>query len=283
MGKIKQYIKNFIKYLRAGGKYEGTPIVKVGVSYTLPNERFKGKKVLVTGGGTGIGLAIAKAFLDEGAEVMIVGRRLTVLDDVKKQLDNDRLHTMVWDIADIQRMEKNFETALNIMSNFDVFVNNAGVYEDVRYDDCREDVYDQILSVNTKALYYILSQQAKYATANHVPCHIINITSIDGICAYANPYSISKWGANGITRAFAKELVKYGITVNGIAPGPVVTDILHDAGRIDVMENAYKASNPSGRYTLVEEVAALALFLASGATNNIIGQIIAIDGGRTIL
>lgn len=280
---LKNYIKNLFKYIRTGGKWEGAPIVKVGVSYTLPNERFSGKKVLVTGGGTGIGLAIAKAFLAEGAEVLIAGRRAEVLDSVKNEMCNSKLHTMVWDISDIQNIKANLVAALNEMQRIDIFINNAGVYEDVNYDNCDEEIYDKILNINTKALYYMLSEQAKYCLSNKLPSHIVNITSIDGIAAYANPYSISKWGANGITKGFAKELIKHGITVNGIAPGPVVTDILHDTSKRDVMENAYKASNPSKRYTLVEEVAALTLFLASGSANNITGQVIAVDGGRSIL
>lgn len=280
---LKIYFKNLVKYIRTGGSWDGAPVVKMSVSYSMPNERFKDKKVLVTGGGTGIGLAIANAFLAEGAEVLIVGRRASVLDNVKKTVNNEKLHTMVWDIADIPNIKTNFETALKEMSGFDIFINNAGVFEIVNYASCPEETYDKIVNINTKALYYLISEETKHFIGTKMNGHIINISSIDGIFAYTNPYSISKWGVNCITRSFAKELIPHGVTVNAIAPGAVITDILHDEHRRNVMDDAYNSQNPSGRYTLVEEIAALALFLSSGSACNINGQIIAVDGGKTIL
>lgn len=279
---VKKYIKNFIKYIRTGGKWDGAPIVKVGVSYTLPNERFSGKKVLVTGGGTGIGLAITKAFIAEGADVLIVGRRATILDNVASEMNNDRLHTMVWDVADIPNIGKNFEKAEKLLGGFDVFINNAGICIDCNYLDCTEEIFDKTLDINTKALYYLMIEQAKYCR-EHGAEHVVNITSITGLYARANPYSISKWGANCVTEAFAKELIRYRTTVNAVAPGAVVTEIMDSYKGIDVAKDAYYSVNPSKRYTLVEEIAALTLFLSSGAANNITGQIIAVDGGRSIL
>lgn len=280
---LKKYIKNFIKYIRTGGKWEGAPIIKMGVSYTLPSERFKGKNVLVTGGGTGIGLAISKAFLDEGAKVLIVGRRESVLLEAQKEIGNNLLYTMVWDIADISHMSSNFAKAISMLGGIDVFVNNAGVCYDCHYTDCKEEIFDKTLDINTKALYYMMVEQAKYCREKNSQVHIVNITSVTGIYSRANPYSISKWGANCITLAFAKELIQYSTTVNAVAPGAVVTEIMDSYQGVDVTKDAYFEANPSKRYTMVEEIAALTLFLASDSANNMTGQIIAVDGGRSIL
>lgn len=278
--RVKRFIKNLFRYLRTGGEWQGPPIVKVSVSFTQPNHRFEGKKVLVTGGGTGIGKEIAKEFLAEGAEVVITGRRMNVLEQASKELNSHKLYAMVWDISDIKNMHTNFEKAINLIGKFDIIVNNAGVY----INNIDEDSYDQQCDTNTKGLFFICRAEANYMKSKEIRGHIVNISSIDGIKSLANPYSISKCGANCITKGFAKEYADFGIIFNAVAPGSVVTPMNKSRYEgIDVKEDAFYPLSPTKRYTLVEEVAALVLFLASESANSIVGQVIAVDGGRTIL
>ena len=277
---VKRYIKNLLRYIKTGGEWQGPPIVKVSVSFTQPNHRFEGKKVLVTGGSSGIGKEIAKEFLSEGAEVVITGRRKELLELACCDLKSSKLHPIVWDVSDVKEMHSNFEQAIKIIGGCDIVVNNAGVCV---IDKIDENAYDRQCDVNTKGLYFLCREVGQYMITNKIRGHIINITSIAGIKSAADPYSISKWGANCLTKGFAKDLIANGIVVNAVAPGNVITNIHSGYKGLNIEDNAYCVVHPSKRYTLVEEVASLVLFLASESANNIVGQVIAVDGGRTIL
>lgn len=273
-----QKIKKVVRYLM-GDENVFKPIVKVNVTYTNPSERFVGKRVLVTGGSSGIGYEIARQFLLEGASVMITGRREDALIKASKELSGD-LHYMVWDVSDVSTIDRVFENAVVEMGGFDIFVNNAGICELGKWDSFDEASFDRHLDINAKGLFFMCKKEGMYLRDNKIAGKIVNITSIAGIKSAMDPYSVSKWGAVCITKGLAKELIKHGITVNSVAPGNVVTAIHKGYDGIDVKENAYCGVHPSGRYTFAEEIASLTLFLASGAANNIVGQVITVDGGR---
>lgn len=143
--------------------------------------------------------------------------------------------------------------------------------------------YNRIMDTNLKGLFFMMQEEANYLENNHIHGKIINITSITGRIPSFEVYHASKWGADCITMGLARKLASKGIIVNGIAPGTAVTDI-NTAQKIkfDTEKNEYFSVHPTKRFIRVEEVAELATFLASDAANNIVGQIIAIDGGTTI-
>lgn len=277
--KIKRYIRNLIKYLKGGG------VVYVSVNTVNPLDRFKNKRVLVTGGTSGIGLEISKEFLAEGAEVMITGRRQEVLDRTKSELRtsyNDRIHTIVWDVANVPDAKSKLDEVSKVMNGIDIIINNAGIYESAAWNQVTEDSYDRVNDINAKGLFFMCQAEGEYFIDNHIKGRIVNINSIAGIKSGFDPYSVSKWSSVCITKSIAKVLVKHGIVVNGIAPGNVVTNI-HDGVRgKNVNDNAYMPSHLTERYTLVEEIASMALYLSSDMATNIIGQVIAIDGGWTL-
>lgn len=273
---IKRYLGNFMKYLKCGG------VSYTNVSFVLPSSQLVGKTIFVSGGTSGIGLGIAKLFLNEGAVVIISGRDEQKLKDTEQLINNKNLHTICWNVADVKIAYDKLQHVVSEVGHIDIFVNNAGVYDSASWDKVSPEMYDKVVDTNQRGLYFMCQTEGKYFVSNNRKGKIINITSIAGILTGFNPYNVSKWGATCITRGLAKELVRNGILVNAIAPGNVVTNI-HDGVRgKSVEDNAYTSQHPTGRYTLVEEVASLALYLASDASNNVVGQVIAVDGGWTL-
>lgn len=279
---IKSGIRNLIKYIRSGG------IIYVNLNTVNPSERFKGKHVLVTGGTSGIGLEIAKEFLAEGADVLITGRHQDALERTKSDLafsgkrENGNIYTITWDVSNVSDAKMKLEEAAKQMGGIDIIINNAGIYESSAWNQVTEESYDRVNDINAKGLFFMCQAEGEYFINNKIKGRIVNINSIAGIKSGFDPYSVSKWSSVCITKSIAKLLVTHGIVVNGIAPGNVVTNI-HDGVRgKDVSDNAYMPSHLTQRYTLVEEIASMALYLSSDMATNIIGQVITIDGGWTL-
>lgn len=273
---LKKYVSNLLKYIKTGG------VVYANVSVVSPNSQLKGKTVFISGGTSGIGLSIAKCFLEEGAIVIISGRNEAKLKEVSTRINNNRLHIINWDCSDVKISSEKIGFLVSTIGHIDIFINNAGVYDSASWDNVTPEMYDFVVDTNQRGLYFMCQEEGKYFVNNNRTGKIINITSIAGILSGFNPYNVSKWGAACITRGLAKELVKKGVCVNAIAPGNVVTNIHKGVQGKSVEDNAYTNQHPTGRYTLVEEVASLALYLASDSSNNMTGQVIAIDGGWTL-
>lgn len=270
---MKDKIKKIIKLL-----LYRKPVVKLNITYNTPNKRFSGKKVVVTGGTSGIGLAIAKAFLAEDAEVLICARKKSGLEEVSKTLNSNRLHTMQLDLADSNLLKDKVHEAVSIIGSVDIFVNAAGVSA-YNEDSMTIKMYDYICDINQKGLFFINKYEGEYMVEKQIQGKIINITSKAGERIGFDPYTLSKWGANSITRGLARQLAPYHINVNGIAPGRVPTNITAELQQFVGIDNVYTPNHATQRFTMPEEVAETALFLASDAANNIVGQIIVMDGG----
>lgn len=273
--KIKQFligIKNFIKYLKWGG------VVEVNVTPIGYDNILEGKKILVTGGSSGIGRAIAKKCLETGAKVVITGRNIERLKTTKEKLDSDNLFILEWDVSDINSTDKKIKEVINILGGLDIAFNNAGVYTTDPFLDVDIGEFDRVMDINIKGLFFTAQSISRYFLKNKQKGKIINIASIRGIQGTAEPYGISKWGVMGLTKGLGKDLAPKGIIVNGIAPGITATGI----NGIDTKENAYYSGTPNGRVALPEEIAEIAVFLASDAANHIVGEIIVCDGGESL-
>ena len=266
------------KCWRAGG------ITQVQIAQLQHGAILKGKRVLITGGSSGIGLAIAKKCLSEGATVVITGRNEAHLLDAAASLSSSSLHTLVWDVADISHRNEKLAEAMRLAGGgLDVLVNNAGILGGNRQLlDLTEEAWDQISSVNSKGLVFLTQAVVHKWIECEQRGKIINMSSMRGSLGVQDgPYGMSKWGLNGLTHGMGLMLASRGIIVNGIAPGIIATRSIA-IQNMDVAENAYLGEVPVSRIGLPEEIAELALFLMSDAANYIVGQTIICDGGYTM-
>lgn len=271
---IKRKIKAVISLLQ--------PKRIVTANFTLRNadEYLADKVVLVTGGGSGFGYAIAKRFLQYGAKVIITGRNEQKLKKATESLGTDCVKYIVWDLCDVSIAKQKMAETNAIFGTINVAVNNAGVWTPLKWNAIDENEWDKVLDTNLKGLFFICQAEGEaMANKNHTASKIINITSIEGVRGGFGPYFASKWGANGITRGMAKTLVKNNVVVNAIAPGMGITDINPNLPKDG---NLSLPSNLNGRYVTVEEIAETACFLASDAANSIVGQVIVVDGGMAL-
>ncbi|MGD9127229.1 MAG: SDR family oxidoreductase [Planctomycetia bacterium] len=255
----------------------------VNIACVNHGEVLKGKRVLITGGGSGIGLSIAKKCLQEGAIVVVTGRNKTKLESVAEEVNNPLLKVLVWDISHIPEIEENIVKAEELLEgDIDVLVNNAGIPSRVHFPNVTEESWDRIYATNSKGLFFLTqSLCGKWMKKQNVqPKKVINISSQGGFVGATYPYRMTKWDVAGLTQGLGIELAPFGILVNGIAPGIVATDML--PGCLKQKENVYYPENPIKRFALPEEIAELAIFLISDTSNFIVGQTIVCDGGYSL-
>lgn len=271
-------IKSLIKSILNGVR----PKNIVYANFTLQDNKdyLSDKIVLVTGGGSGFGFAIAKRFAEFGAKVIITGRNEQKLQKAVKTLDSKSVKYLVWDLCDVSIAKQKMAEANNIFGPINVAVNNAGVWTPFKWDAIDEKEWDKILDTNLKGLFFICQAEGEaMSNTNASASKIINITSIEGVRGGFGPYYASKWGANGITRGMAKTFIKNNVVVNAIAPGMGITDINPNLPKDGNLILPY---NLNGRYVTVEEIAETACFLASDAASSIVGQVIVVDGGMAL-
>lgn len=272
---IKRFVRvarNFVKYLRYGG------IVEVNIVQIEYIDILKNKNILITGGSSGIGRSIAKKCLEAGAKVVIIGRSVEKLELTKKDLNSENLYILEWDVSDSKSTDKKIEETVKILGGLDIVFNNAGKYTQKKFFDIDEEIFEKVMDTNIKGLFFIAQSVSRYFLNNKLKGKIINIASIRGIQGTTEPYGISKWGVIGLTKGLGRDLAPKGIIVNGIAPGVTATAI----NGINVKENAYYEVTKNNRVALPEEIAEVALFLASDAANHIIGEVIVCDGGESL-
>jgi 3-oxoacyl-[acyl-carrier protein] reductase len=271
--KILFYFSNLIRYIKEGG------VVYAQVAQISSGAILKGKRILITGGTSGIGFAIAKKFVSEGANIVITGRDKDRLDKALSMLEPHG-NALLWDVSNSSIAKDKIEEVQIMLGGIDVIVNNAGVYTSGTFQRMHESEWDIVMNTNLKGLYF-LAQAAVPVLQNNVNGgKIINISSIRGLQGDCVPYGISKWGVECFTKGLAKQLISKKIIVNAIAPGITATGI----NGINSTNNLFIKGEPrNGRVAIPEEIAEIALFLAGDAANNIIGQTIVCDGGATLI
>jgi NAD(P)-dependent dehydrogenase (short-subunit alcohol dehydrogenase family) len=249
-------------------------------------KRLDGKVAVITGSGTGIGKSIALRFAQEGADIVLNGRRTepidTAADEIKKI--GRKVVAVAADISTKEGAERLINTALKTFGKVDILVNNAGIPCVTSLLDISEDEWDRTHNVDLKGVFLCTQAVARHMIERKYG-KIINITSAHGLGNAVGPlvYAAAKAGAIQVTKTCARELGPYGINVNAIAPGSVITEMTH-MGRTPeevekIIENRKKAAALK-RSGTVEDIANLALFLASDESSFITAQTIACDGGR---
>jgi NAD(P)-dependent dehydrogenase (short-subunit alcohol dehydrogenase family) len=244
-----------------------------------------GKKVLVTGASSGIGRAAAERFLSEGADVAIVGRRVSALNEVASS-DNKNGIAIVADLSEEDQTERSVAEAVEAMGGLDVLVNAAGILKAGRIEDTSIDLWDEMMNINLRSIFHLMKLAVPHLERSRG--NMVNVSSVTGPRSFPGvlAYCVSKAGLDQLTRCAALELAAKGIRVNAVNPGVVVSG-LHRSGGMN--EEAYaaflehsKTTHPLGRVGNPEEIADLIYFLASDRASWITGATVSIDGGRAL-
>lgn len=241
------------------------------------------RKALVTGASRGIGYAIAKKLLQNDCAVVITGRNISTLECVARELGKN-VFPMVWNSMEFDRADEKINESANILGGLDIVVNNAGVFAQ-RSEWDRESLlkttvneWQNVINVNSSAVFFSMQATVNYMLKNNIKGNILNITSVAGEEPIYGAYGGSKILATGLTRGWGKMFANDGITINGIAPGPVATE-MNNWHEGDSMKHDRV---PYGRFATVDEIAELAMYLLSDNAKMICGETVILDGGYSI-
>ena len=254
----------------------------------------KGKSVVVTGSTSGIGLGIARSFAAEGANIMLNGLGdAAEIEELRAGIEADFKVKAVYSPADMTRPAEIADMigqAGRELGSVDVLINNAGIQYVAPVDEFPPEKWDQIIAVNLTAAFHTTRAVVPMMKANRWG-RIINIASAHGLIAspFKSAYIAAKHGIVGLTKTVALETAEQGITCNAICPGWVITPLVekqidaqaaaHKMPRDDVIRKVILESQPTKEFVKIEEVAALAVFLAGDAAASITGTSMSIDGG----
>lgn len=250
-----------------------------------------GRHALVTGGGQGIGAAVARALAAEGARVTLLGRRLQPLQDVAAT-DPGRFQAVAADVADATQVEAAFAAARERFGPVGILVNNAGQARSAPFLRTSAELWQRMLAVNLTGTL-LCSQAALPDMLAAGWGRIVNVASTAGLTGYAYvaAYCAAKHGVIGLTRALALEVAGKGVTVNAVCPGYTETELLHESiatvmaktGRSEDEARAhFAASNPQGRLVQPAEVADSVRWLCGTGAAAVTGQAIAVCGGEVM-
>ena len=248
----------------------------------------EGKTAIVTGGARGIGLAIAKRYVAEGARVVIAdidegaGKAAAAALGAAARF----VRTDVGAAGDARNV---IAEALGFAGDIDILVNNAGIIHTADFLDIAEADFDRVMRINIKGMFLVgqaaARQMVAQVKAGKAPGAIVNMSSINARVAIPNqvPYRVSKGGVDQLTKVMALSLAPYGIRVNAIGPGSIMTDILKGITTDQAAKNRLLSRTPLGRVADPDEIASIAAFLASKDASYITGETIYADGGRLAL
>ena len=241
----------------------------------------KGRSVVVTGASKGIGKGIARVFANQGARVMVVARGADQAAATAKEL-GDGARSFAADVTDYASLQAMAKATADAFGGIDILCANAGIFPQVKIEEMDPDEWDRVLGTNLKGNFLSVKACLPYLKKSDQGRVILtsSITGpITGFPGWAH-YGASKSGQLGFMRTACIELAKYGITINAVMPGNVVTEGLEDLGEDYLKTMA--ASVPLKKLGRVEDIGNAALFLASKEANYITGQTIVVDGGQTV-
>ena len=267
---IKSAILHSLSVLLHG---EPRPLV-ANISILNPNERLKGKKIIITGGGRGLGFSMAKRFVQEGAEVLIAGRNEEVLKKSAMEIECKYLRL---DVQDVDGFNDFVNEADKILGGSNCLVNNAGIsLHEKSILDVSHEQFDSQINTNFRGPYFLARAFLEKCgvSGNDEIRKILFISSETSMTADDRPYGLTKAAINSLVQGLAHQ----GYRINAVAPGVTLSDMV---GKKDD-SNLAGGGGITGRYYLPEEVAEVATFLLSDASNCLNGQILVCNEGKTI-
>lgn len=245
----------------------------------------KGKTAIVTGAARGIGAACARAFASHGARVVLAdvndeGCR-SMASEIESETQTETL-SVPTDVSDRAQCEALVTSCLDRFGQCDILLNNAGVIQAGSILDASIEDFDRVLSVNLRGAFLLGQPVARHMVAEGIRGAIINMSSTNAVVAIPNQlaYAVSKGGVGQLTKVMAMALAPHDIRVNAIGPGSIQTDMLGRVMQDDHARRVILSRTPLGRAGAPEEVAKVAVFLASDYASYITGQTIYPDGGR---
>jgi glucose 1-dehydrogenase len=251
--------------------------------------RLKDKVAVITGAARGIGLGIAKRFVKEGAKVVLAD-----IDERAGGLEAKHLGAsarfVACDVGNSSQVAKLVEESCKAFGgDIDILINNAGIVHGAEFLDLKEEDFDRVLRVNLKGHFLVAQAVARRMVeqvgAGKKPGTIVNMSSINSVVAIGNqiPYCVTKGGVAQLTRSTALALAPHGIRVNAIGPGSVMTEMLVAVAKDIDARRRMMSRTPMGRFAEPEEIASVAVFLASDDASYITGETVFVDGGRLVL
>ena len=251
---LKKYLKRGIHYVLTG---EPVKNINASIVTLAPNELLKSRVALITGGTSGIGFSIAKAFLDSGATVVITGRNDERIKEACHKLRPDlykgKIFGVVLDNNQVETFEATFHHVVKLLEGkqIDILVNNAGVLGG-HISTATIDEYDKVMDTNLRGVFFLCQMFGSYLKSNSIKGNILNIASSSSLRPAISAYTLSKWGIRGLTLGLARALAPYGITVNGIAPGQTATPMLLKDPSKGLGTDGYDGNLPGLRWDPLE-------------------------------
>ena len=243
--------------------------------------RLKDKTAIITGGGSGIGLSTARAFCEEGAQVILFGRQKEKLISAANELDDSTL-IIQGDMTKNDDLDQLINNTLNNFKGIDILVNSAGLFNGAPLHEISDSQWDGMMDINIRSVFQ-LTRRVLPIMMDQKSGSIIHISSILGLIAVPEvaAYNVSKGALNQFSRSIAVEYGSYGIRSNSICPGLIETDMTADLMNDASLMQEWSKEYPIGRFGKPEDVANACLFLASDESSFITGTVLPVDGGFT--
>ncbi|MBL4665556.1 MAG: SDR family oxidoreductase [Nitrospinaceae bacterium] len=243
--------------------------------------RLKDKTAIITGGGSGIGLATARAFCKEGAKVILFGRRKEKLVSAADEL-GDSVLIVQGDMTHNDDLDKLINKTLNNFKGIDILVNSAGLFNGAPLHEISDSQWDGMMDINIRSVFQLTRRVLPIMMAQKSGS-IVHISSILGLIAVPGvaAYNVSKGALNQFSRSIAVEYGTYGIRSNSICPGLIETDMTADLMKDAALMQEWSKEYPIGWFGKPEDVASACLFLASDESSFITGTVLPVDGGFT--
>lgn len=270
---IKKYIKRAMVFI-----LRGVPVKNVSASifYLSPNNRLSGKKILVTGGGRGLGFAMAKKFVAEGASVLIAGRNEETL---KKSATEIGCQYLPLDVSNPNTFGSFMEQANQMLGGVNCIVNNAGIsLHEKTFFDVTPETFDKQVNTNLKGGFFLTQKFVEILKKEQRKGTVLFTSSETGDTMDFRPYGFTKAAVNSMVQGLAYLFSKDGIRVNAVAPGVTTSDMTG----FKADGNLYEPGSAVERVYLPEEVAETACFLLSDAAGCVSGQIITCNNAKTV-